>query len=238
MATTFRRKSALAFETREKEAPLADHGGGNGFHGGNFESRHYDPDDEQSPKDRRREIPSEIYRTGMLVGIGSVVSLFATLTAILQIRWVHSKAWAPLALPHILYLNTFLILLSSLTMELAQRSLHREMPRRAILWLGATLALGAAFVEGQVSAWKELVGRGVYLASNPSSFFFYLITATHGIHLLGGIIGLSVVMALFRFLAKKKMRKTAVGVLALYWHFMDGLWIYVLVLLLVTVQRG
>jgi len=225
-------------EGLEKEARLSDRGGGNGFHGGDFDNRHYGPDDDRSPEDRRQGISTDIYRTGMLVGLGSVASLFATLTAILQLRWVHSKAWVPLALPHVLYLNTVLILLSSLTMHLAHRCLHREMTRRAFLWLCFTLALGIAFVEGQIKAWQELAGRGVYLASNPSSFFFYLITAAHGLHLLGGIIGLALVMALFRFLAKIKMRKTAVDVVGLYWHFMDGLWIYLLLLLLLTVRRG
>jgi cytochrome c oxidase subunit 3 len=100
-------------------------------------------------------------------------------------------------------------------------------------WLVATLLLGAGFLFGQFVAWRGLAARGIYLATNPSSSFFYLLTATHALHLLGGIIGLACVTAI----TWKKLApggRTGVGVTAIYWHFMDGLWIYILLLLLIV----
>lgn len=220
---------------RDIEIVVSDNGG-NGSRGRDFGDWQYG-DDDHSREHRRMGIPRSIYRFGMLVGTGSVVSLFATLTTILQFHWVHAKGRTPLDLPHVLYLNTFLILLSSLTIQLAERSLRKDLARQAVLWLLATLMLGIAFMAGQLHAWGELVARGVYVASNPASVFFYLITAAHGIHLVGGLIALIVVLLSFPALNRKRMAKTAVGVVSLYWHFLDGLWLYIVLLLLLTVQK-
>jgi cytochrome c oxidase subunit 3 len=77
-----------------------------------------------------------------------------------------------------------------------------------------------------------LAARGVYLATNPSSSFFYLLTAAHGLHLLGGIVALFYVSLQARRIALAAKKRTAVDVTAIYWHFMDGLWIYVLALMM------
>jgi cytochrome c oxidase subunit 3 len=100
-------------------------------------------------------------------------------------------------------------------------------------WLYATLLLGLAFVGGQLIAWHSLEAHGVYLATNPSSSFFYLLTATHGVHLLGGIVALCYLAFRARRIAVTAKKRTAVDVTAIYWHFMDGLWIYVLALMMV-----
>ena len=99
-------------------------------------------------------------------------------------------------------------------------------------WLYLTVALGLAFLGGQLEAWKDLASRGVYLASNPSSSFFYLLTAAHGIHLLGGIAALLVLGFRTRKLAALPKKGVAVEVTSIYWHCMDGLWIYLLILLM------
>ena len=165
------------------------------------------------------------------------MSLFATLTCVLELRWVHSKHWVSIPLPHILYANTAVLLLSSLTIEFARSSLRADRSERCIRWIFATLLLGLAFVGGQIVAWRELIFRGLYLASNPGSFFIYLITATHGLHLLGGIIGLASVGFFLSRLTRKVRQQTAVDAIALYWHFMDGLWVYLLTLLFITIQQ-
>lgn len=100
-------------------------------------------------------------------------------------------------------------------------------------WLYATLVLGLAFIGGQLLAWRELVARGVYLSTNPSSSFFYLLTSAHGIHLLGGIGGLIYLVLRARRIVSAAKQRTIVEIAALYWHFMDGLWIYLLLLLTV-----
>jgi cytochrome c oxidase subunit 3 len=97
-------------------------------------------------------------------------------------------------------------------------------------WWGVTAILGLFFLAGQLVAWRQLVVSGVYLATNPSSSFFYVFTGAHGLHLLGGIIGLLAVA--FRPLLRLA-RSTAVDVVSMYWHFMDGLWLFLFVFLLV-----
>jgi cytochrome c oxidase subunit 3 len=92
--------------------------------------------------------------------------------------------------------------------------------------------LGLLFVGSQLTAWRELAWRGVYLATNPSSSFFYLLTAAHGVHLLGGIIALLYLVVRAGRISLRPRQATALDVTAIYWHFMDGLWLYILLLLI------
>src|SRR5919107_4430981 len=98
-------------------------------------------------------------------------------------------------MPSFVYLSTGLIILSSLTFARAKTALGHKEPAAYRLWLGVTLLLGLGFLASQVLAWRELVGRGLYLASNPHSSFFYVLTGLHGLHLAGGIIGLGYLLA-------------------------------------------
>ena len=96
----------------------------------------------------------------------------------------------------------------------------------------ATTALGVAFLVGQVVAWRELVQMGFYVGSNPSSSFFYVFTAAHAVHLIGGVLALFYV--LFRDFSKTVGRLSlpeAAEITSYYWHFMDGLWLFLLALL-------
>jgi cytochrome c oxidase subunit 3 len=169
----------------------------------------------------------------MWMGIAGIVMIFAAFTSALVVRRGLSSDWVPTALPPILYLNTAVLVVSSLTLELSRRSLRARRGAAFARWLYLTVALGLAFVGGQLEAWKELASRGVYLATNPSSSFFYLLTAAHGIHLLGGIVALLVLGFRTQKLAATPKKRVAVEVTSIYWHFMDGLWIYLLILLMV-----
>ncbi len=177
--------------------------------------------------------PPSIYLTGIWVALASVVMFFAAITSIVVVRSGMAAHWTRTAIPRILDLNTLVLVASSATLEVSRRALtaRRGGTFAGFLWL--TLALGAAFLAGQLEAWRELAARGVYLASNPSSSFFYLITAAHGIHLLGGIIALAYAALPAGAIRKGWKPRTAVDAAAVYWHFMDGLWIY-LFLLMVT----
>src|SRR5207249_6214315 len=126
--------------------------------------------------------------------------------------------------------STALILLSSGTLERARKKLRGIPDGGYVRWLLLTVILGMGFLTSQLFAWRQLARQGVYLASNPHSSFFYLLTATHGLHLLGGL--LAVVYLLFRArrprvdeLAEAR-RLAHADAVAIYWHFMDGLWIY------------
>jgi cytochrome c oxidase subunit 3 len=167
------------------------------------------------------------------MGLAAIVMLFAAFTSALVVRKGMSTDWVPTALPPIIYLNTFILLCSSLTMEISRRSLKAGSGVRFERWLYATVVLGVAFVACQLLAWRQLASRGVYLATNPSSSFFYLLTAAHGVHLLGGIAALFYLVFRARSLVTAPARPVSVDLTTIYWHFMDGLWIYLLLLLMV-----
>ena len=100
-------------------------------------------------------------------------------------------------------------------------------------WLGTTALLGAAFLVAQYVAWTQLSAAGVYVNSNPSSSFYYLLTAAHGLHLLGGLLAMTYVV--WRVWRSRiwVTREAAVEGAALYWHLMDALWVYLFALILV-----
>jgi cytochrome c oxidase subunit III len=131
-----------------------------------------------------------------------------------------------------------------MTMELGRRHFFEEIDvmeewlglgrptiRRAAPWLGATVVLGALFLAGQWVAWQQLVRQGVFFASNPSSHFFYLITGTHGLHLLLGLAALAGAMLGLAFLRRVELRQVVVDCTAWYWHTMGVFWIFLFGLL-------
>jgi cytochrome c oxidase subunit III len=156
--------------------------------------------------------------------------------------------WHPVLLPPILYLNTAVLLLSTLTMEVARRSIFREIDvleewlglgrpalRRSLPWLGATLALGLVFLAGQWMAWRQLTAQGFAFNrwSTPASYFFYVITGLHAAHLLLGVAALLVFMpALGRF-KRVEFRQIAVDSSAWYWHAMSLAWMLLFTVLVV-----
>ena len=105
------------------------------------------------------------------------------------------------------------------------------MAGRFTVCLYVTAGLGVIFLIGQFAAWRELAARGFYLASNAGASFLYLLTATHGLHLLGGVIALGYLVMRAGAIASGSQRRASLDATAIYWHFMDGLWIYVLILL-------
>jgi cytochrome c oxidase subunit 3 len=136
--------------------------------------------------------------------------------------------WTPIRLPKTLLLSTGLILASSATFETGRRLFRRGNWRTASKLLLATAVLGAAFLAAQLTAWRQLVAQGAFLAQNPHSTFFYLFTGLHGVHLLGGMIAMLVVL-----LGRRK-RRELVDVVCFYWHFLGVLWIALYIVLLAS----
>jgi cytochrome c oxidase subunit III len=200
-----------------------------------------DPDDDSYRRPERDPVPPatplSVYRTLTCWIIVWVVMLFAALTAVVKARWARSDDWVSVTLPPVLYLNTAILIASSVTIEFARRPRRAHGSKTCVRWLLVTLALGVVFLAGQIAAWRELVSRGLYLASNPGSFFIYLISGAHGLHLIGGITALAFIAIFFGRWEERAKRETAVNAMTLYWHFMDGLWIYLLALLFITIQR-
>jgi cytochrome c oxidase subunit III len=172
--------------------------------------------------------------TGIWVVLAFVGMTFAAFTSALIVRRGGANDWRHLTLPGILYLNTVVLIASSITLEMARRQVGAFMrglstaTARPTRWLYMTLSLGLLFVAGQYVAWLELRSRGLYLATNPNSSFFYVLTAVHIIHVSGGLAGL---VRVIHKLGNSTLRKSTLDATARYWHFMDGLWIYLLILL-------
>lgn len=187
-----------------------------------------------SPEDA---IEPHKYRIGMWVGLVGIAMLFVALTSAYIVRQMPPESadqaytWEWITMPSVLWLTTAVILLSSLSVELARRALKKGEHAKFRDWIMVTTVLGALFLIGQLIAWRQLAAQGTYINTNPHSSFFYLLTSLHGVHLLGGLIGLAyVTVGALRFRIGV-MKQTLVDVTALYWHFMDGLWVYLFLLL-------
>ena len=169
------------------------------------------------------------YYTAIALAIVSILMFFMALTSAFIVRKA-SGDWVPVHLPAMIWVNTIVLLASSATMELARRRLAAsDLAGFRALWR-ATTGLGVFFLVGQLVVWRELVTQGVYVATNPASSFFYIFTAAHGLHLLGGVAALLYVL-LRAFEKTSFSRALAAEVTSYYWHFMDGLWVFLLALL-------
>jgi len=175
------------------------------------------------------------YRIGMWVALAAILMMFTALTSAYIVRAAGASDWKPIAMPRLLWASTALIFVSSITFELARKGLKRNDQQAYGRWLLLTVLFGLGFLCTQFLAWRQLVAQGVYLSSNPHSAFFYLLTALHGLHLLGGIVALDyLLLHAWRRRAPEQIgprRAAAAGAVAIYWHFMDGLWIFLFLLL-------
>jgi len=207
----------------EVEAPPEGGTGGGGFDDPAF----WGGDSRGGPAGARYDS----FQTLIWVLLIPIVMLFVGLTSSLIVRKGVSNDWVPTQVPRLLWVNTAILLCSSVSFEQARRALRARHAPRFRAWLLATSGLGLAFVAGQVVAWQNLRAQGVFLSTNPSSSFFYVLTATHGTHLVGGIAAL--VYLQIRVMRKEftRRRQSAFRATAVYWHFMDALWIYLLLLL-------
>lgn len=165
--------------------------------------------------------PASVAQTGVWIGIATISMVFAALTSALVVRQSGAPDWQHLHVPTLLYINTVVLLASSVTLESARR-------RLGLAGLYVTIGLGMLFVVGQVLAWRQLASQQLLLASGPSSAFFYVLTAMHAAHVLGGLGGLVYVQ---RRLVTGVLSAPTFTAAALYWHFMAILWLYLLALL-------
>ncbi|HKW31666.1 MAG TPA: cytochrome c oxidase subunit 3 [Candidatus Acidoferrum sp.] len=194
-------------------------------------------------------------RLGLLVALTPVLMLFVSFTSAYVVRQGLPtldprtnqlvRDWIPVKLPALLLVNTAVLLISSVGMELARRQTKLAAVVAAAKsstsvaigaegktpWLAMTIALGMVFLFGQWMAWKQLAASGFYVATTPSSSFVYLLTGAHAVHLMGGILAL-LVAGLFTLLHRSvTTRSIVVDVTGWYWHFMAVLWVYILLLL-------
>ncbi len=169
----------------------------------------------------------------LYIGIVSMVMLFAGLTSAYVVR-ADNGNWLVFHLPDIAILSTAIIVTSSLTMLLAQHAIKKDNYMLTSLGLFLTLALGIAFFFTQIEAWKQLTAQGIYFVgkfANASGSFLYLIASVHLAHMIGGLIALAV--SLTKSLLKKYSSSDSLGIelTAIYWHFLDLLWVYLFLFL-------
>ena len=175
------------------------------------------------------------YRIGMLVSLASIVMLFTSLSSAYIVRSGLMQDWFPLAVPRVMFGSTALILLSTVSIEIARRKLKQSLADSYSRYLLLTSLLGLGFLVSQLIAWRQLAQQGIYISSHPHSSFFYLLTGAHAVHVAGGLLALG-----FLWLRSRRrpdnprwtMKRQAVAdAVSIYWHFMGALWIYLFLLL-------
>ncbi len=193
---------------------------GNGYYGGNGNFGGGSDD----------AFPVEPRRLGLWLFLISVAMLFSGLASAFVVHRL-GPAWEAMAFPGILWMNTLVLLLSGVTLELGRASAKNGNELKYKVFLAATLVLGVWFLVGQVVAWSQLVESGVYSSGNIHGSFFYVLTGVHGVHLVSGVLFL-IVIAIRAWLRKSRDSNLKLFKLfATYWHFLAGLWIVLVCLL-------
>lgn len=173
-------------------------------------------------------VPLRAYYLGLSLGLVSILMFFMALTSAYLVRKGRGD-WQPLPVPDILWVTTAILVTSSITVEQARKRLAAGSREGFRLWWGVTTLLGAAFLAGQLLAWQQLRAAGFFLVTNPSSSFFYLLSGAHGVHVVGGMLALLTVF--FRRQYRRVTQTAAAEMASIYWHFMDLLWVFLLLLL-------
>lgn len=195
---------------------------------------------EQAPRQNKAEQKEELKQVRrkaakplLYIGIVSIVMLFAGLTSAYVVR-ADNGNWLVFQLPDITLISTAILLGSSVSLLIAQRAVRQNNLSLTTTGLLVTFVLGLAFVYTQWQGWKELTAQGIFFVgkySNASGSFLYLIALVHLAHLSGGIIALAV--SLYKSLRKRYTSQDYLGLelTAIYWHFLDLLWVYLFLFL-------
>lgn len=211
-------------------------------------------DDNWEHRSSNRREPRELlthYRRLLLYALSADVLMFVAMVGAFLVQEGTGHAvpaggarWHDLALPPIVWMNTALLLLSGMTMELARRPFFSEVEimeewlglgrpalRRSLPWVIATLLLGGLFLAGQWMAWGQLASQGLLAGTTPNSHFFYLITRMHALHLLVGIVALLGSVGSMFFIKRVMWRQVVIDCTAWYWYTMSALWLLLFVVL-------
>lgn len=208
-------------------------GGGGGDDPGGGDSGKQPKDNIFPDTERFKPGISRIF-TGFLLLV--VLMTFGGLIAAYIVIATNNVAeWRPFDLPVQVWISTVIILMSSVAYHLGKTAVDRNDTPSAKKWLVITTVFGAAFISSQILAWFALVARGLYMAGNPYAGFFYIMTAVHAVHVLGGITALGAVLLRSWYSTERldeiERRKTVAHVVGWYWHFMGVIWIVLFVLL-------
>lgn len=179
-------------------------------------------------KQRERIHP---HKLTMWMGIGSIIMMFAGLTSAYIVKRNQAN-WISFEIPQLFWWSTLCIVASSATLYMAAKAFKlREMPKYKSL-VTITMVLGVLFVALQIIGFMQLTAKGVTLQSNVAASFMYVIVGLHAVHVIGGIIALILLFFKAYNTKTKSYNNVTVNVISTYWHFVDILWIYLLVFLL------
>ena len=168
----------------------------------------------------------------LLVGIASILMMFAGLTSAYIVK-SSQAGWEQVQTPAYFWYSTVAILLSSLTVQLAVRSFKQREMKQYRMLLGVTFILGILFIVLQFLGFSWMWEHGVRFKGAGAGQFLYIIAGLHGLHVIGGIIALLITFMKAFFGRSKTYNSVPVEVLATYWHFVDGLWLYLLIFFII-----
>jgi cytochrome c oxidase subunit 3 len=189
--------------------------------------------------ERERELNS-MSRLTVIVVLATVTMTFGAMIAVFFVRAEKTMLWGHIRIPPILWATTAVLLASSATFEAARRELARNDRERFFRLTAWTTALGALFLFGQLAAWFQVLASGIVLARNPHSWFIFLFSGLHGLHIVLGLVGLVYLLVRThepvsgpRYRMKTRALAKGVGI---FWHYLDFVWV-VLFMLLVLWRR-
>jgi cytochrome c oxidase subunit 3 len=208
-------------------------GGGGGGRGDDGGSNGGDPPESE---ERKAESSALKYRISIWFLVAVAFMTFAGLSAAyIMLASNPQLEWRPFDLPFQLWISTAIIIIGSITYEFGKNNLFSRHQVQARNWFVITTALGAIFIASQVIAWLELVARGVYMTGNPYAGFFYILTAAHAAHVVGGMAALGYVVLKCWVPTQNeielKKRRSAAAMSSVFWHFLGGLWVVLFLLL-------
>lgn len=171
----------------------------------------------------------------LYAAMGSILMMFAAFTSAYVVRQAVGN-WQEYSIPNVFYLSTVILVLSSMTLHFAYRGFKQGKTGQYKGLLLLTGILGTVFVILQYDGWQALYNSGVPLDGNPSGSFFYVISGVHAAHVLGGIAAIFVALyhAFTLPYAVTPQRKTRFAMVVQYWHFVDALWLYLFVFILLA----
>lgn len=172
-------------------------------------------------------------KTGLIIFLAVVTSLFSLFISAYFMR-MESNDWRPLNEPGLLWFNTLLLIIGSLSIHWCSRAAENQNEKVVKITLLTTGLFTTAFVVGQLVVWQQLNEAGYGLRSNPANAFFYLFTGLHGLHLLGGLWVWSKTSIRVMAGVELEQIKLSVELCRNYWHFLLVVWILLFALLLST----
>ena len=227
-------ESVNSIDTTVKDRSLVSSGGGDPLTGpgrrGPLQPEPFDgmDDNENAFRDKSKIITLFLLLV-VLMTFGGLIGAYVVIATNDVVEW------QPFSLPIPVWISTVLIIISSLSYELAKRGVINSDTSATRGYMLITSALGGMFIASQLMAWLVLVNRGFYLSGNPYSGFFYILTAIHAAHILGGIVALGAITLRTWYptadLDEYGYRKALAISVGMYWHFMGFLWIVLFLLL-------